>query len=140
MNTIIPIGVLQKDIDIYRRMKVSSDYLNQLRELEGITATLGIGTISLYYCYQMVLKQLENYSYYEATILKRLKNEQYHNKVKRLSVRRDEKIFPTKRILHFSKKVPHALYHRTFESSVIFLYNIFMDGKSHSTVKHPEQA
>lgn len=38
MNTIIPIGVLQKDIDIYRRMKVNSDYLNQLRELEGITA------------------------------------------------------------------------------------------------------
>ena len=85
MNTIIPIGVLQKDIDIYRRMKVSSDYLNQLRELEGITATLGIGTISLYYCYQMVLKQLENYSYYEATIFQRLEDENYHNTVKLLS-------------------------------------------------------
>lgn len=104
MNKIMPTEVLQKDVDIYRKMLINPEYIDRLKIVDEIMDYLGIGTIALYYQYQIVLKQLSDYSYYEATILKRLKNEQYHNKVKRLSVRRDEKIFPTKRILHFSKK------------------------------------
>lgn len=97
MNRIISIGVLQKDIDIYRKMNVSPKYLEELKELDAVTTTLQIKTISLYYCYQMVLKQLEKYSYYEATIFKRLNDENYHNLVSTLSNTTMEK--PKERIL-----------------------------------------
>ena len=82
---IIPMGILQKDIDIYKKMLVSHEYIEELKAVDEIVRYLEIGTIFLYYRYQMVLKQLENYSYYEATIFQRLEDENYHNTVKLLS-------------------------------------------------------
>ncbi len=97
---IISMGVLQKDIDIYRKMLVSSKYIEELKVVDEIIGYLKIDTIALYYRYQMVLKQLENFSYYEATILKRLENERYHNTVKSLS----EKHSSRHNVITFSKK------------------------------------
>lgn len=85
MSKIIPIGILKEDVAIYQKMTSDLTYLEELRKIWELTTTLGIETMTLYYHYQKVLKQLENYSYYEASINKRLEDKQYFDRVKELS-------------------------------------------------------
>lgn len=85
MSKIIPMGILQKDIEIYEKMLISSDYFIDLKLVNEITKALEINSKELYYRYQIVLRQLECFNYYEATIFSRLENTQYHNMVKSLS-------------------------------------------------------
>lgn len=68
---------LKNDIKIYERMCNDSKYLIELQKLEEIILALKITTEALYYRYQMVLPQLEKFTYYEATIFERLKKTEY---------------------------------------------------------------
>ena len=84
MDKIIPIDVLQKDIAIYQQILVNEDYAKSLKLVDEITRFLGIDSEIIYYQYQIVLRQLESYSYYEATIFRRLENAEYQQIVEKL--------------------------------------------------------
>ena len=101
MSKIISEEVLQNDIIIYREMLTNNNYADNLKLLDEITRALNINSLALYYRYQMVLKQLENYSYYEATILRRLEDREYRKTLN------ETEISPQVNQCHIYTKLPN---------------------------------
>ena len=82
MANFILIEYLAKDIVIYQKMLNNPEYEAALKNIHSIVKFLNINSKSLYYQYQIVLNQLNDYNYYEATIFDRLKNPKYFNFIK----------------------------------------------------------
>ena len=84
MNT-IDLRTLRNDKIILQKIKNNKDYEQSLKEVSNICKTLDINCESIYYQYQLVLKQLEGFNYFEATFFMRINNEDYLKLLSNLS-------------------------------------------------------
>ena len=74
---IINLRTLKNDIIIYKKLMNEPKYINKLDEVKKIIEPLNIQDESIYYQYQIVLKSLTEFNYFEATFLKRIKDKDY---------------------------------------------------------------
>ncbi len=104
---VIDLRTLKNDIVIYKKIMDNPKYIDKLEKVDKIVTTLEIQDESLYYQYQIVLKSLEGFNYFEATFLKRINDDDYLTILNRvinlLNVDRKIRFYPTK-ILEFKKR------------------------------------
>ena len=74
---VIDLRTLKNDIVIYKKIMDNPKYIDKLEKVDKIVTTLEIQDESLYYQYQIVLKSLEGFNYFEATFLKRINDDDY---------------------------------------------------------------
>ncbi len=81
MDKIICLEMLKSDLKTYQQLSNNPDYIIELKRINDIVKWLEIKDKITFYKYQIVLNQLGNYSYFEATFLDRINDNEYMTKI-----------------------------------------------------------
>ena len=104
---VIDLRTLKNDIIIYKKLMNNPKYIDKLDKVDRIVTTLEILDEPLYYQYQIVLESLNEFNYFEATFLNRIKDDNYLNILNRVinlfNEKNKIKFYKTK-ILDFKKR------------------------------------
>ena len=73
--------LLKEDIEIYKRIISDNEYFTNLKKICEIVNSLKITSQIAYLRYQIVLKQLNGYTYHEATFFNRIADKNYLNEI-----------------------------------------------------------
>lgn len=97
---------IRKDAEILLKYISNREYMSKLIKLNEIVKVLEIDNINCYNKYQLVLKQLKGYSYYEATFLRRIENAKYLEIVKKalFYMTNNQKNYGKTEIIQFKKR------------------------------------
>ena len=80
---LIYLNVIRKDAEIFLKYIDDYKYMISLTKADEIIEALEINDAKEYYEYQLVLKQLTNISYREATFLKRIEDTKYLDTIRK---------------------------------------------------------